>query len=80
LVAQGSVEALLEHEPCHLWDWAATDVIVHEAGGRIATLGGGPPAVGHGLLVSNGRVHDEMLAVLGSRGATDDGTPRREAT
>jgi histidinol-phosphatase len=80
LVAQGSAEALLEHEPCHLWDWAATDVIVHEAGGRMSTLDGGPPAVGHDLLVSNGRVHDEMLAVLGTRGTTDEGTPRREAT
>ncbi len=33
LVAQGSVEALLEHEPCQAWDWSATQVIVEEAGG-----------------------------------------------
>jgi len=34
LVAQGSVDALLEHEPCFAWDWTATGVIVREAGGR----------------------------------------------
>ena len=36
LVAQGSVDALLEHEPCHEWDWTATGVIV--ARGRRADL------------------------------------------
>jgi len=79
LVAQGSVEVLLEHEPCQPWDWAATEVIVEEAGGRITTLDGDAPAVGRDLLVSNGRVHDEVLGVLRARGAVD-GTTRREAT
>ena len=79
LVAQGSVEALLEHEPCQSWDWAATQVIVEEAGGRMSTLDGAVPAVGRDLLVSNGRVHDEVIAVLGPSGA-GDGTTRREAT
>jgi histidinol-phosphatase len=77
LVAQGSVEVLLEHEPCQPWDWAATQVIVEEAGGRITTLDGDAPAVGGDLLVSNGRVHDEVLGVLRAGG---DGATRREAT
>lgn len=64
LIAQGSAEALLEHEPCFEWDWTATSVIVEEAGGRLTTLDGAPPAAGRGLLVSNGAVHDEALAVL----------------
>jgi len=64
LIAQGSAEALLENEPCFEWDWTATSVIVEEAGGRLTTLDGGPPAAGRDLLVSNGAVHDETLAAL----------------
>jgi histidinol-phosphatase len=67
LVAQGSVEAVLEHEPCHPWDWAATGVIVAEAGGRITTLAGEPPRSGLDLLVSNGIVDREVVAVLAGR-------------
>jgi len=70
LVAQGSVDALVEHEPCFLWDWAATSVIVHEAGGRMTTIDGGPPTQGMDLIVSNGRVHDELMRAL-ERGGTD---------
>jgi histidinol-phosphatase len=64
LVAQGSVEALLEHEPCQMWDWAATGLIVEEAGGSLSTLGGAPPSAGGDLLVSNGAVHREVVDVL----------------
>jgi histidinol-phosphatase len=64
LVAQGSVEALLEHEPCQTWDWAATGLIVEEAGGALSTLGGAPPSAGSDLLVSNGAVHREVVDVL----------------
>lgn len=69
LVAQGSIEALLEHEPCYPWDWMATEVIVEEAGGRITTLNGADPAPGSDLLVSNGRVHDEIVATLARGGS-----------
>ena len=68
LVAQGSVEVLLEHEPCYAWDWSATRVIVEEAGGRLTTLDGDAPSAGSNLLVSNGRVHDEVVAALTERG------------
>lgn len=64
LIAQGSVDALLEHEPCFAWDWTATGLIVEEAGGRLTTLAGGPPTPGHDLLVTNGALHDEVLGVL----------------
>ena len=33
LVARGAAEALVEQGPCFEWDWAATSVIVEEAGG-----------------------------------------------
>ncbi len=64
LVAQGSMEALLEHEPCFPWDWTATEVIVEEAGGRMTTMEGVDPAPGTNLLVTNGHVHDEIVTVL----------------
>ncbi len=67
LIAQGSAEALLEHEPCYAWDWTATSVIVEEAGGRLTALNGGPVVAGGDLLVSNGGVHDETVAALAGR-------------
>ena len=67
LVAQGSVEALLEHEPCFEWDWAATGLIVEEAGGRLSTFAGRATTPGHDLLVTNGLVHDETLAAIAQR-------------
>jgi histidinol-phosphatase len=72
LVAQGSVDALVEHEPCHEWDWTATGVIVREAGGRMSTLAGSPPADGADLLVSNGGIHDQVVGTL-----ERDGIPGR---
>jgi myo-inositol-1(or 4)-monophosphatase len=47
------------------WDVAAGGLMVEEAGGRLTALTGGPldleaPAV----VASNGRIHDDMLAVL----------------
>lgn len=64
LVAQGSAELLMEHEPCFEWDFAATSVIVEEAGGRLSTFAGGPPEAGRDLLVTNGLVHDEALRAI----------------
>jgi myo-inositol-1(or 4)-monophosphatase len=51
------------------WDVAAGSLFVEEAGGRVTDLGGGlldldAPAV----VASNGRIHDEMLAVLAEVG------------
>lgn len=69
LVAQGSAEALVERGPCFEWDWAAPSLIVTEAGGRVSALDGRPPSAGCGLLVSNARVHDELLAAIAERGA-----------
>ena len=65
LVAQGSMDAVVEHEACYAWDWSATGVIVEEAGGRITTRRGAPPTPGEDLMVTNGRVHDELVRTLG---------------
>lgn len=64
LVAQGSAELAIERSPCFAWDFAATGLIVQEAGGRISTLRGTPPEDGGDLLVSNGLVHEETLELL----------------
>ena len=64
LVARGSADLVLEHEPCGPWDWTAVQVILEEAGGRITTLEGASPRPGSGLLSSNGRLHDEVVERL----------------
>lgn len=64
LVARGSADLLVEHAPCYEWDWAATSVILEEAGGRVSTTSGGPPSPGGDLLVTNGRIHDEAIALV----------------
>ena len=66
LVAQGSAEALLECGPCYAWDVAATGIVVREAGGTVTTLAGTPPEAGSDLLVSNGALHQRILAAVGS--------------
>jgi myo-inositol-1(or 4)-monophosphatase len=47
------------------WDVAAAGLMVEEAGGRLTSLTGGPLDLETPRVVaSNGRIHDEMLAVL----------------
>ena len=47
------------------WDVAAGGILVEEAGGRVSDLRGGPLDINAPRLVaSNGRIHDEILAVL----------------
>ena len=47
------------------WDVAAAGLMVEEAGGRLTSLRGGPVDLERPTVVaSNGRIHDEMLAVL----------------
>ena len=41
---------------------------MEEAGGRISTLQGTDPVPGSNLLVSNGRVHDTIVAALTKEG------------
>ena len=67
LVARGSADVLVEHEPCGLWDWAAVSVILEEAGGRITTLDGEEPHGGCSLLSTNGALHDEVVELLRER-------------
>jgi histidinol-phosphatase len=67
LVAEGAVDVALEPE-VSLWDVAPLLVIVEEAGGRFTDALGRRAADGGSALSTNGHVHDEVLAILGSRG------------
>jgi myo-inositol-1(or 4)-monophosphatase len=47
------------------WDIAAGWLLLEEAGGRVSNLTGGPCELhGQEILVSNGLVHDQMLAII----------------
>jgi histidinol-phosphatase len=48
-----------------LWDLAALQVIVEEAGGRFTDLGGVPTADGGDALATNGSLHEAALAIVG---------------
>jgi len=63
LVAEGSVDVAAEPE-VSLWDLAALQVIVEEAGGRFTDLSGVATPDGGSAVSSNGRLHDEVLHAL----------------
>ncbi len=63
LVAEGVVDLAVEPE-VELWDLAAPQVIVEEAGGRFTDLGGTPTAAGGSSVSTNGLLHDRVLATL----------------
>lgn len=70
LVAAGEAEATLTAHVRHEWDVAAGTLLVTEAGGRVTDAAGSdlsfnrPDTSVKGLVVSNGLVHDEMLALV----------------
>jgi histidinol-phosphatase len=64
MVAEGSVDICAEPE-LSLWDMAANEVIVREAGGRFTSLDGLPGPYGGNAAASNGLLHEEMLGYLG---------------
>jgi histidinol-phosphatase len=45
---------------------AALDIIVREAGGYFTSLDGEPGPMGGSALATNGKLHDQALAFLGS--------------
>jgi histidinol-phosphatase len=63
LVAEGSLDAAVDSE-LELWDYAAVQLVVEEAGGRVSALDGGPPRAGEQVVTSNGRLHDAVLRKL----------------
>ena len=66
LVAEGAVDVSAEPE-VNLWDLAALQVIVEEAGGTFTDLTGKATPDGGSAVCTNGRLHDEVLALLAAR-------------
>ena len=64
LVAEGALEVATDAELA-LWDYAAIQLLVAEAGGRCSTFTGGAPSPGESFLSTNGVLHDEVVALLG---------------
>jgi len=65
LLAEGAVDLASEPD-LELYDMAALDVIVREAGGRFTSLDGTDGPFGGNALASNGHLHEAALAFLGS--------------
>ncbi|MBB1484897.1 histidinol phosphatase [Tessaracoccus sp. MC1865] len=63
LVAEGCVDVAAEPD-LELYDMAALDIIVREAGGRFTNLSGEDGVKGPGALATNGLLHDAVLGYL----------------
>ena len=63
LVAEGAVDACCETVAA-VWDLAAVQVIVEEAGGRFTDLSGARRVDGGSAVASNGLLHDEVLTAF----------------
>jgi myo-inositol-1(or 4)-monophosphatase len=72
-VADGTLDAVFASSSSHDWDLAAADLLVHEAGGALTTLGGTTLAYNgtstvHDTLVAAGLVrHQTLTGLLGNR-------------
>ena len=71
LVAEGAVDISCEPE-VSLWDLAALQVVVEEAGGRFSDLDGAARPDGGSVVCSNGLLHEEVLAALAPGQRSDD--------
>jgi myo-inositol-1(or 4)-monophosphatase len=68
-VADGTLDAAIASRTSRDWDLAAADLLVHEAGGALTTVGGTKLAYNgistvHDVLVAAGLVRHQALAVL----------------
>ena len=63
LVAEGAVDIAAEPS-LSLWDMAALDLIVREAGGKFSNLEGVSGPFGESALTTNGRLHGDVIKAL----------------
>lgn len=63
LVAEGALEVAAEPE-LQLFDMAALDIVVREAGGRFTGVNGIDGSLQGNAISSNGLLHDEVIAAL----------------
>jgi histidinol-phosphatase len=67
LVAEGAVDGAIDAVGVNLWDLAAVQVVVEEAGGRFSDAAGVARADGGTGISSNGLLHEELLAAAAPR-------------
>ena len=60
LVAEGAVDAAAEPSLA-LWDMAALDIIVREAGGRFTNMAGSDGSLGGSGLSTNSKIHQQIV-------------------
>jgi histidinol-phosphatase len=65
MLAEGAVDIATEPE-LHVYDMAALDIVVREAGGTFTSLDGTDGPFGGNALATNGHLHDAVLSFLGS--------------
>jgi histidinol-phosphatase len=65
LLAEGSVDIACD-AVMNVWDYAPVQILVEEAGGRCSTFAGGDPEPLGSFVATNGLLHDEAVALLGS--------------
>ena len=71
LLAEGAVDIAAEPD-LEVYDMAALDIIVREAGGRFSSLDGTDGPFGGNALATNGHLHEAALSFLGSMPHDDD--------
>jgi histidinol-phosphatase len=70
LVAEGSVDVAIEPSLA-LWDMAALDLIVTEAGGRFTSLDGVDGPFGPNAISTNSTIHSQVLSALNVKGSNN---------
>ncbi len=63
LLAEGALDIASDGE-LQLWDYAAIELLVAEAGGRSTTFAGAPPGPGLSFISTNGALHEPALGML----------------
>lgn len=63
LMAEGAVDIAAEPEVC-LWDLAALDILVREAGGEFTSLDGRPGPHAGEAVATNGLLHEQVLRAI----------------
>jgi histidinol-phosphatase len=67
LVAEGAIDGAFDAIGVSVWDLAAVQVIVEEAGGRFTDFAGEHRIDGGSAISSNGLLHDTLLAAVTER-------------
>ena len=63
LVAEGAAEVMIESE-LKIWDLAGPRAVMQHAGARVTDIQGGDDMPARGVLATNGRLHETVLAAL----------------